>query len=433
MSTSPSLLRLEVQYWPLERLLPSKTALRKNDRSVQRMIESIEAYGFKIPLLVSEHNEIIDGDLRLKAAKKLGYSEVPVIVCRDWSPEQIRAARLLFNRSATWAEWDLDAVAKEMAELSKTDFDLRLTGFDPAEIDELLCPFFDEGTLESVPVLPNVATSVRGDLWTCGKHRVLCGDCTQEADVMRLCGSSVPVLMVTDPPYGVSYDPKWREQAGLGAQRQTGTVRNDDRVGWSQSFELFRGDVAYVWHAGLYAAEVAASLKQAGFEMRSQIIWAKQQFALSRGHYHWQHEPCWYAVRQGCSAHWCGDRKQSTVWEVPNLNPFGGAKTTDTITGHGTQKPVEVMRRPILNHTERGELVYDPFLGSGSTLVAAEDSGRICYAIEIDPVYVDVVILRWQKLTGKPAILEGDGRTFDEIRRERCSSSEAEVRLDVAA
>src|SRR5207302_6941073 len=175
------------------------------------------------------------------------------------------------------------------------------------------------------------------------------------------------------------------ERAGLGRQRQTGTVVNDQQVDWSAAYGLFPGDVAYVWHAGVHAAEVAVGLESAGFRIRSQIIWAKQHFALSRGNYHWQHEPCWYVVRQGRSARWCGDRKQSTLWEISNLNPFGSGKPSDIATGHGTQKPVEVMRRPIVNHTERGELVYDPFLGSGSTLVAAEDSGRICYGIEIDP------------------------------------------------
>lgn len=425
--------RLEIEHWAIERLSPYKTALRKNDPAVQRMIESIQAYGFRIPLLVSEDREIIDGDLRLKAAQKLGYTEVPVILCANWSEERVRAARLMFNRSATWAEWDLDAVAKEINEISKTNFDLRLTGFDPAEIEDLLAPIFDEQTLESLPTPPNVAVTVRGDLWICGKHRVLCGDSTQAADVTRLCGSSVPVLMITDPPYGVGYDPQWREQAGLGAQRQTGTVQNDDRVDWCEAFELFSGGVAYVWHAGVYAGEVADSLKRAGFRIRSQIIWGKQHFVLSRGHYHWQHEPCWYAVREGHSARWYGDRKQSTLWQVSNLNPFGQRESGETVTGHGTQKPVEVMRRPMLNHTERGEIVYDPFLGSGSTVVAAEDSGRMCYGVEIDPVYVDMIVLRWQTLTGEAAILEDDGRTFDQIRTARCSSLEAEVRRDAAA
>ena len=169
----------------------------------------------------------------------------------------------------------------------------------------------------------------------------------------------------------------------------------------------------------------------AAFEIRSQIIWAKQHFALSRGHYHWQHEPCWYAVRQGMPAKWCGDRKQTTLWEVSNLNPFGGKTSAEGATGHGTQKPVELMRRPLLNHTSHGDLVYDPFLGSGSTLIAAEDMGRVCYGMEIDPVYVDVIVERWQKLTGKQAILDSDGRTFDTIRGERQGAG-TEV-LDAAA
>ena len=144
----------------------------------------------------------------------------------------------------------------------------------------------------------------------------------------------------------------------------------------------------------------------------------KQHFALSRDHYHWQHEPCWYAVRVGKPASWCGDRKQATVWEVSNLNAFGGEAATDTITGHGTQKPVELMRRPLLNHTERGGLVYDPFLGSGSTLIAAEDSGRACYGLELSPAYVDDIVQRWQKLTGRKAVLE-DGRSFEQMGWER--------------
>lgn len=248
---------------------------------------------------------------------------------------------------------------------------------------------------------------------------MLCGDATEARAVTRLLDGKVPLLMVTDPPYGVNYDPGWRAQAGLGAQRQSGRVHHDDRVDWSEAFALFPGPVAYVWHAGLYAGEVASSLQRCDFSIRSQIIWVKQHFALSRGHYHWQHEPCWYAVRAGQPASWCGDRKQATVWEVSNLNPFGGERSTDTVSGHGTQKPVELMRRPLLNHTERAGLVYDPFLGSGSTLIAAEASGRICYGLELSPAYVDVIVKRWQKLTGGKAVLEDDGRSFDELGRER--------------
>ena len=225
-------------------------------------------------------------------------------------------------------------------------------------------------------------------------------------------------MMVTDPPYGIEYDPNWREEADLGRQRQTGVVANDDRVDWSAAFRLFPGDVAYVWHAGVHAARVAASLAEIGFTIRAQIIWAKQHFALSRGDYHWQHEPCWYAVRNGKKSNWSGDRKQSTLWEVPNLNPFGGDRDEEA-TGHGTQKPVELMRRSILNNSSPGSLVYDPFLGSGTTLIAAEETGRVCCGLELDARYVDVIVTRWQNFTGATATLEGDSRTFKEISLER--------------
>jgi DNA modification methylase len=189
--------------------------------------------------------------------------------------------------------------------------------------------------------------------------------------------------------------------------------------------------VAYVWHAGIYARESADSLVASGFTIRSQIIWAKQHFAMSRGDYHWQHEPCWYAVRNGQSANWRGGRKESTLWEVSNLNPFGAASTgdvmEDAVTGHGTQKPVTLMRRPMLNHTEKGAVVYDPFLGSGSTLIAAHSVDRTCYGTEISPGYVDTVIERWQTTTGQAATREADGRSFDDLRAERDAAPKTET------
>ncbi len=229
--------------------------------------------------------------------------------------------------------------------------------------------------------------------------------------------------MVTDPPYGISLDPNWRERAGLGTIRQTGTVANDDRVDWTEAYQLFPGDVAYIWHAGIHAAEVARNIEAAGFKIRSQIIWAKQHFALSRGDYHWQHEPCWYAVREGKSSNWQGDRKQSTLWQVANRNPFGG-RSDEEATGHGTQKPEELMRRAILNNSRRGDGVYDPFLGSGTTLVAAENNGRVCFGIDVDARYVDCAVVRWQKLTGKSAILDGDGQSFDQVSEERAGKED---------
>lgn len=416
-------MQIHIEYWPLTKLVPYARALRKNDHAVDRMISSIQKFGFKIPILARSSGEIVDGHLRLKAAIQLGLTEVPVILCDEWTETQVKAFRLMVNRSASWAEWDTQLVALEMQELKPLDFDLKLTGFEPIEIDAFLLADATSQP-EEIPEPRGEAITQLGDRWRCGQHLILCGDCTEQDAVQLVVGTAKPVLMVTDPPYGVRYDPTWRERAGLGHQRQVGTIPNDTQVDWSRAWQLFDGDVAYVWHAGVHAGEVAASLESVGLRIRAQIIWAKQHFALGRGDFHWQHEPCWYAVREGKHSRWCGDRTQSTLWQVPNLNPFGGSRD-ESATGHGAQKPIELMRRPILNNTVRGEIVYDPFLGSGTTLIAAESTERICYGLEIDPGYVDVIVKRWQQWTGKRAVLEDDGRTFDELTADRAPQGEA--------
>jgi DNA modification methylase len=214
--------------------------------------------------------------------------------------------------------------------------------------------------------------------------------------------------MITDPPYGVAYDPQWRAKAGVNKNRgKMGKVRNDDRADWREAWALFPGDVAYVWHGALHASIVEESLRTAGFQIRSQIIWAKDRFALSRGDYHWQHEPAWYAVRKGTSGRWAGDRSQGTVWSIPAREDSG--------LGHGTQKPVDCMRRPMVNNSEPGDAVYEPFCGSGTTIIAGETVGRRVFAIELDPLYVDVAIRRWQTFTSKAAVHKDSGLSFDEI------------------
>lgn len=214
-------------------------------------------------------------------------------------------------------------------------------------------------------------------------------------------GGGIANLMVTDPPYGVKYDPSWREGCDLGVgKRSKGKVLNDDKADWTETWRLFGGNIAYVWHGGLHTSTVENSLVTAGFQMRAQIIWAKQHFVLSRGDYHWMHEPCWYAVRKGAKGKWTGDRKQSTVWQIKNNNSFGNSEKEETV-GHGTQKPVECMRLPIQNNSEKGEIVYDPFLGSGTTLIAAEKMERICYGMELSPEYVDIIVKRWEDFTGQ--------------------------------
>jgi DNA modification methylase len=210
----------------------------------------------------------------------------------------------------------------------------------------------------------------------------------------------------------VNYDPAWRKRAGVNLNdKKLGKVANDDRADWRDAWALFPGSVAYVWHAGRHTSEVQHSLEVTGFDMRAQIIWAKDRFALSRGHYHWQHEPCWYAVRGTSGSHWSGDRKQSTLWTINAREDDGH--------GHGTQKPVECMRRPIENNSTPGQAVYEPFSGSGTTIIAAEMTGRSCLAIELDPAYVDVAIQRWQAFTANDATLDGSQETFADVAAER--------------
>ena len=411
---------MEVNLWPLGRITPyGRNARKIPPQAVDKVAASIREFGWRQPIVVDRQGVIICGHTRLLAAQKLGLEQAPVHVADNLTPAQVRAYRLLDNRSHEETNWDFELLGLEIAELKELNLDLSFTGFDAREIDALLAPDAElEERANQVPELPSEPVTQPGDLWRCGTHRVLCGDATDTAHVSHVLGTIQPLLMVTDPPYGVEYTPEWREQAGLGKQRQTGSVKNDDCADWAAAYQLFPGDVMYVWHAGVHAAEVAVGIRGAGFEIRAQIIWAKQHFALSRGAYHWQHEPCWYAVRNGRRSYWRGDRAQSTLWQVANLNPFGGNQAEDP-TGHGTQKPVELMRRPILNHTERGQTVYDPFLGSGTTLIAADMTDRICYGLEIDPRYCDVIVRRCQKFTGHQAVLDQSDKSFEQVARER--------------
>jgi DNA modification methylase len=409
---------VKIEIWPLDQILPyEKNARKIPQRAIDKVAASLLEYGWQQAIVVDKHGVIVVGHVRRLAALQLGWTEAPVTVFQG-TAAQARAYRLMDNRSHQEADWDLDLLAPELAELSALSFDLNLTGFDMRELDSLLRDPSKEENADRAPPLPEIAVTQPGDLWLCGPHRVLCGDATVSDAVSRVCAQTKPFVMTTDPPYGVNYDPMWREEAGLGHQRQTGKVANDDRVDWTAAYSLFLGDVAYVWHGGVHAGEVASNLAAVGFEIRAQLIWSKQHFAMSRGNYHWQHEPCWYAVRKGRRSNWNGDRTQSKIWQVQNLNPMGGDRN-EIATGHGTQKPVELFRRPIVNHTRSGDSVYDPFLGSGTAMMAAELTERICCGIDIDPRYVDVSALRWQQFTGREATLDGDGRTFEQIKAER--------------
>src|SRR6056297_1328987 len=400
-------------------LIPyANNARTHSETQVARIAGSIREFGFNNPVLVDGANGIIAGHGRVLAARQLGLGEVPVIELAHLSEARKRAYILADNRLAEQAGWDRELLSLELGELSDLGVDLEGLGFAAGELDELLALDKADPREEETPEPPTQPVSRPGDLWCLGPHRLLCGDATSEADVARLLRDVRPHLMVTDPPYGVDYDPGWRNRAGASETKRTGKVMNDDRADWRAAWALFPGDVAYVWHGALHATTVAESLAACGFEVRSQIIWAKEQLVLSRGHYHWQHEPCWYAVRSGGTGHWTGDRKQSTLWQIPS-------RDQDAETVHGTQKPVECMRRPILNNSSPGQAVYEPFSGSGSTLIAAETTGRACHAVELDPAYVDVAVARWEAFTGEEAVLPGEDRSFAEITSERRSTEAA--------
>ena len=407
---------MDVVDLPLERLIPYARNPRKNAAAVATVAASLKEFGWRQPIVVDEEMVILAGHTRLEAARQLGLATAPVHIARGLTPAQARAYRLMDNRASENAEWDEALLGLELGDLQGDGFDLALTGFDDAELNRLLAGLGDEDDAregeDDVPETPADPVSRPGDLWLLGPHRLLCGDSTVATDVERVLGSVTPLLMVSDPPYGVEYDPGWRNQAGAARTRRTGKVLNDDRADWREAWALFPGDVAYVWHGALHAATVAESLEAAGFAIRSQIIWAKERLVLSRGDYHWQHEPCWYAVKKAGKGHWAGDRKQTTLWQI-------SSRDQDADTVHGTQKPVECMRRPILNNSSPGQAVYEPFMGSGTTLIAAETTGRVCLGIELNPAYVDVAVERWQRFTGKAAVLDGADQTFDHLKAKR--------------
>ncbi len=402
-----------LEFWPLDRLIPSpRNARTHSDAQVAEIAGSIRAFGFANPILVSEQGDVIAGHGRLAAARQLGLQEVPVIPLRGLSEVQRRQLILADNRIALNAGWDIDMLKLELADLSALGADLSVLGFTEQELAAALAPGVALGLTDEnqVPAIAEQAVSRSGDIWCMDGHRLACGDCTDDALVAALLCGQQPQLMVTDPPYGVHYDPAWRHRLGINKSSKNRQIANDGRADWAAAWSLFPGQIAYVWHGALHAGTVAESLVQTGFTIRAQIIWAKERLVMGRGDYHWQHEPAWYAVRS--KGHWTGDRKQTTLWTIPT----GGQ---DTETEHATQKPVECMRRPMLNNSDPGEAVYEPFLGSGTTLIAAQTVGRVCLAIELEPLFVDVAVRRWEAFTGKRAVLDGGGLSFEDIAADR--------------
>lgn len=401
-------LRLQVEYWPLDRLIPfARNARTHSEVQVAEIAGSIRAFGFSNPILVSEEGDVIAGHGRLAAARKLGMAEAPVVVLRGLTEVQRRQLVLADNRIALNAGWDAEMLKLELADLSGLGADLSALGFKAKELSRFLTRVGAGLTGEDeVPEVAEVAISQPGDIWLLGDHRIACGDSRNAVLVQSLFAGTAPQLMVTDPPYGVEYDPEWRHRRGVNNSARKGKIKNDEIADWTPTWNLYPGEIAYVWHGALRSTIVAESLAKSRFTIRAQIIWAKERLVMSQGDYHWQHEPCWYAVRK--KGNWTGDRKQTTLWEI-------GSGGQDAETKHATQKPVECMRRPMLNNSSPGQAIYEPFSGSGTTLIAAQSCGRVFLGVEIDPLFVDLAIRRWQAFTGEKAKRASDGTPFDEI------------------
>jgi len=409
---------LKITWVAPDSLTPNPRNARTHSRKqIKALATIIDAVGFTKPIVTDGARMVVAGHGCLAAAKLLELPQVPVVCRADLSKEQIRLYALADNKLAEKSGWDFELLAIELKELEDLGVDLSLTGFEFAEVDALFegfCPKHDAED-DVPPTSANVPGVARpGDLVLLGKHRLLCGDATNADDAARVLDGTKPVLMATDPPYGVSYDPSWRHRLGVNTSKRSRGIQNDDCADWRSAFTHFPGDIAFVWHSALHAHAFYESLVACDFEIRAQIIWAKNRIVIGRGDYHWQHEPAFYAVRNGRPANFQGNRKQSTVWNISTVS-----EGQDLQTEHSTQKPVECMRRPILNSSRVGQGIYDPFLGSGTTLIAAERTGRVAFGLEIDPRYVDVSVRRWQRLTGKDATLAGTNKTFEEIAEER--------------
>ena len=407
---------LQVEHWPTDKLIDYARNPRKNDHAVEQMASVITEFGFRIPVVAKSSGELVDGHLRLKAARKLGLATVPVVLADDLSPAQIKAFRLLANRSATWAEWDEELLGLELTELQDAGFDLELTGFTEDEWTELIAGDGDQEGLtddDAVPEVAESAISKPGDVWLLGEHKVLCGDATKAEDYKVLLGDELADMTVTDPPYNVNY-------ANTAKDKLRGTHRpilNDNMGADFAAFLLLAcQNILAVTKGAVYIAmssseldTLQAAFRAAGGKWSTFVIWAKNTFTMGRADYQRQYEPILYGWKDGAQHYWCGARDQGDVWQIkkPHKNDL-----------HPTMKPVELMERAVRNSSKTRDIVLDPFGGSGTTVIACEKSGRRARLMELDPKYVDVIIRRFQDYTGKQVTRQADGVEFNALCRE---------------
>jgi DNA modification methylase len=410
-----------IEQWPIDRLIPyARNARTHSDAQIAQLAASIREFGFVVPILVDAGGGIIAGHGRQLAARKLGMAEVPVILLEHLSENQKRAFILADNRLAEAAGWDEEMLRLEIAALAEAEFDLNLTGFEEEQLRQFL-ETQDENTghtdEDSAPEVPEQPISRSGDLWIMGDHRLFCGDSTASDAVDHLMGNDRADLVFTDPPYNVDYEGYTEECLKIQGDRLSA---DDFRIFLCDTFVSYRrlvksGASLYVCHSSSSQGDFQNAMEAAGFQVRCQIIWAKNTFAWGFGRYKFQHEPIFYAHIAGEKDNWYGDKSQSTLWseDKPAANRL-----------HPTMKPVELIDRALVNSSRQADIVADLFGGSGSTLIACQRRARKARLMEIDPRYCDVIVRRWQEYTGAEAVLESSGQSFAQIASGRRSASE---------
>jgi DNA modification methylase len=387
-----------VEERPIGSIKPYENNPRDNDAGVDAVAASLRAFGFRQPIVVDENDAIIVGHTRYKAALKLGMTTVPVHVARGLTPAQARAYRIADNQTATLSKWDDDKLPLELMELQKADFDLSLTGFPEDEILRLLTmpPAEGQGDPDAVPEPPADPVTKPGDLWVLGRHRLLCGDATKPEDVARVLGDSTADMLLTDPPYNVAYEGKTADRMTIANDAMDpAEYRRFLAQALSAAGKRLRpGAAFYLWHADVTALPVRLACADAGLAIRQGLVWVKSVLVPGRQDYQWKHEPCLYGWADGAAHTWLSDRAQTTVLEFDKP-----ARNTD----HPTSKPVDLFAYLIGNSCKPGGVVLDVFAGSGTALIAAEQTGRTAALVELDPRYCDVVVARFESVTGTKA------------------------------
>ena len=409
----------KIEQWPTAKLLPyARNARTHSEAQVAQIAASIAEFGFTNPILAGSDGVIVAGHGRLAAAQKLGLEAVPVVVLDHLSPTQRRALVIADNRIAENAGWDDGVLLAEIEALKLEDFDLSLLGFDADEIQALTPVQVNPGNTDpdDAPELQAEPVTKPGDVWVMGAHRLLCGDSTRIDEMERLCAGQLVDMWLTDPPYNVAYQ---------GGTKDKLTIKNDS-MGDGQFRQFLRdayvaadavmkpGAVFYIWHADLEGYNFRGAANDAGWTVRQCLVWKKQTLVMGRQDYHWKHEPCLYGWKEGAGHLWAADRKQTTILEFDRPSRNGE---------HPTMKPVALFAYQMLNNTKGGDIVLDSFGGSGTTLIAAEQHGRLARLMELDPRYCDVIVKRWQDWTGQQATRESDGLAFDQAASESSTIS----------